>query len=90
VQVNGTWQGTARNSALSNTPATVNGGVLYHASRELWSISASYKLTKKLELMFSGRNIFNEPDVVYSNIPSHWQQYSIYGSLWTAGIKGTF
>ena len=40
--------------------------------------------------MLSGRNIFNAPDIVYSNVSSHWQLYSIYGSLWTAGIKGTF
>lgn len=90
VQINGTWQGTYRTSALSNTPATVNGGVLYHAPRELWGISTSYKLSKNLELMISGRNVFNAPDIVYSNVASHWQQYSIYGSLWTAGVKGTF
>ncbi|PTX91555.1 TonB-dependent receptor [Opitutus sp. ER46] len=90
VQVNGSWQGTARTSALSATPTTVNGGVLYRASRELWGISAGYKLTSKLELMVSGRNIFNAPDIVYSNVPGHLQQYSIYGSLWTAGIKGRF
>lgn len=90
VQVNGTWQGTYRTSALSNTPATVNGGVLYHAPRELWGLSAGYRLTRHFELMLSGRNILNAPDIVYSNIPSHWQQYSIYGSLWTAAVKGTF
>ncbi len=90
TQVNGTWQGTYRTSALSNTPATVNGGVLYHTPRVLWGVSAGYKLTKNLELMLSGRNIFNAPDIVYSNVRSHLQLYSIYGSLWTAGIKGTF
>ena len=90
LQLNGTWQTTYRTSALSNTPTTVNGGVLYHASRELWSISGGFKLTRNLELMLSGRNIFNTPDIVCSNLPSHWQLYSIYGSLWTAGIKGTF
>lgn len=90
VQVNGAWQNTARTSALANTPTTVNGGVLYRASRVLWGVSAGYKLTPRLELMLSGRNIFNAPDVVYSNVPSHVQQYSIFGSLWTAGIKGTF
>ncbi len=88
--VNGTWNGTFRTSALSNTPATVNGGVLYHTSRELWGISAGYRLTRNLEFMVAGRNIFNAPDKVYSNVPSHLQLYSIYGSLWTAGIKGTF
>ncbi|MCX6953235.1 MAG: TonB-dependent receptor [Verrucomicrobia bacterium] len=89
-QINGTWQGTARTSALSNTPATVNGGVLYRASRVLWGVSTSYKLSRNLELMLSGRNVFNAPDIVYSNVRSHVQQYSIFGSLWTAGIKGTF
>jgi outer membrane receptor protein involved in Fe transport len=90
VQVNGTWQSTYRTSALSNTPTTVNNGVLYHAARELWGVSAGFKLTENLELMVSGRNIFNAADYVYSNVPGHLQQYSIYGSLWTAGIKGTF
>jgi hypothetical protein len=89
-QINGTWQATYRTSALSNTPTTVNGGVLYHAPRELWGLSAGYRLTRHFELMLSGRNIFNAPDIVYSNLPSHWQLYSIYGSLWTAAIKGTF
>jgi len=40
--------------------------------------------------MVAGRNIFNAPDEIYSNVRSHLEQYSIYGSLWTAGIKGTF
>jgi outer membrane receptor protein involved in Fe transport len=90
IQVNGTWQASARTSALANTPATVNGGVLYRASRELWSVSTGFKLSRHLELMISGRNIFNEPDIVYSNVRSHVQQYSIFGSLWTAAIKGSF
>jgi TonB-dependent receptor len=90
AQINGTWNGRYRTSALANTPATVNGGVLYHAPRGLWGVSAGYKVTKNIELMVAGRNIFNAPDKIYSNIPSHLEQYSIYGSLWTAGIKGTF
>jgi TonB-dependent receptor len=90
VQVNGTWNGTYRTSALSNTPTTVNGGVLYHAPRILWGASAGWKLTERFSLMLSGRNIFNSPDIVYSNVRSHLQLYSIYGSLWTAAISGTF
>lgn len=90
VQLNGSWQATYRSSALSNTASTVNGGVLYHAPRELWGVSAGYKLTRNLELMLTGRNIFNSPDIVYSNVRSHLQLYSIYGSLWTAGIKASF
>lgn len=89
-QLTGNWQSTYRTSSLSNTPTTANNGILYHAPRQLWNISASYKLTKNFELMLAGRNIFNAPDVIYSNIRSRVQQYSIYGSMWNVGIKGTF
>ena len=40
--------------------------------------------------MLAGRNIFNAPDVIYSNVRSRVQQYSIYGSMWNIGVKGTF
>lgn len=90
VQVNGTWNGTFRTSALGNTPTTVNGGVLYHAPRVLWGLSTGWKLSDRFSLMLSGRNIFNAPDIVYSNVRSHMQLYSIYGSLWTAALSGNF
>jgi TonB-dependent receptor len=90
IQLTGNWQAKYRTSALSNTPTTANNGILYHAPRSLWNISASYKMSKNFELMLAGRNIFNAPDIVYSNVRSRVQQYSIYGSMWNVGIKGTF
>jgi TonB-dependent receptor len=90
AQLTGNWQSSHRTSALSNTPTTANNGILYHASRELWNISASYKLTPNFELMVAGRNIFNAPDIIYSNVLDRVQQYTIYGSMWNVGIKGTF
>ncbi|UIJ46979.1 TonB-dependent receptor [Sphingomonas cannabina] len=90
IQLTGNAQSKYRTSALGNTPTTANNGILYHAPRELWNISASYKISKNFELMLAGRNIFNAPDVIYSNIPSRVQQYSIYGSMWNFGIKGVF
>ncbi|WP_240008425.1 TonB-dependent receptor [Pseudaquidulcibacter saccharophilus] len=89
-QLTGNWQSKYRTSSLSNTPTTANNGILYHADRELWNISASYKFKNNFEFMVAGRNIFNAPDIIYSNIPSRVQQYSIYGSMWNVGIKGTF
>ncbi|PXA85776.1 TonB-dependent receptor [Caulobacter sp. D4A] len=89
-QLTGNSQSKYRTSALSNTPTTAANGILYHAPRELWNISASYKINKQFEVMLAGRNIFNAPDVVYSNIPSRVQQYSIYGSMWNIGVKGSF
>jgi len=90
IQLTGNAQSKYRTSALGNTPATANNGILYHDARQLWNISASYKISKNFELMLAGRNIFNAPDVIYSNIPSRVQQYSIYGSMWNFGIKGVF
>jgi TonB-dependent receptor len=90
VQLTGNAQGKYRTSALNNTPTTANNGILYHAARELWNVSASYKISKQFEVMLAGRNIFNAPDVIYSNVRSRVQQYSIYGSMWNVGIKGTF
>ncbi len=90
VQLTGNYQSSARTSALSNTPTTANNGILYRASRELWNVSASYKINRQFEVMLAGRNIFNKPDIVYSNDRSRVQQYSIYGSMWNVGIKGTF
>jgi TonB-dependent receptor len=89
-QLTGNAQGKYRTSALSNTPTTANNGILYHTARELWNISASYKINRSFEMMLAGRNIFNAPDVIYSNVRDRVQQYSIYGSMWNVGIKGTF
>ena len=90
VQLTGNAQGKYRTSALNNTPTTSPNGILYHAPRELWNVSASYKINSSFEVMLAGRNIFNAPDVIYSNVRDRVQQYSIYGSMWNVGIKGTF
>ncbi|MBO9710296.1 MAG: TonB-dependent receptor [Caulobacter sp.] len=89
-QLTGNAQGKYRTSALSNTPTYSPNGILYHTARELWNISASYKINKQFEVMLAGRNIFNAPDIIYSNERSRVQQYSIYGSMWNIGIKGSF
>jgi iron complex outermembrane receptor protein len=89
-QINGNYQSSHRISALSNTETTANNGILYRDSRELWNISASYKLTDNIDVMLAGRNIFNAPEVIYSNIPSRVQMYTVYGSMWNFGIRGRF
>jgi iron complex outermembrane receptor protein len=89
-QVNGNWQAKSRLGSVNDTLTTNNTGIRWLDSRELWSISAGYKLTKHFELMLSGRNIFNAPSIQYSNVPGRIYLYDVYGSLWSAGIKGTF
>lgn len=89
-QVNGTWQAASRLGALSDTETTSNTGIRWLAARELWGISAGYKFTKHFEFMVSGRNIFNAPSIQYSNVPGRIYLYDVYGSMWSAGVKGTF
>lgn len=89
-QLNGNWQSKYRVSGLNNTPTTPNNGILYHSPRELWNLSVNYKINDRFDLMLAGRNIFNSPDVIYSNERDRVQQYTVYGSMWNIGLKGTF
>src|SRR5690606_29401470 len=90
AQLNGTWTDRYRIGALSDTETTNNTGIRWLAAREMWNISAGFRLTRNWELMMSGRNIFNEPSVQYTNVPGRIYLYDVYGSLWSAGIRGTF
>lgn len=90
VRLNGTWQDNYRISGLSATPSTSNNGVLYRAEREMWNLSLGYKLNDNIEFMLAGRNIFNEPDVVYSNVSSRMQKYDQYGSMWNFSMRAQF
>jgi outer membrane receptor protein involved in Fe transport len=90
IQLTGNYQSASRTSALSNTPTTANNGILYHSDRTLWNLSATYKVSKTFSVQVAGRNIFNAPDIVYSNIRSRVQLYSIYGSMWNVALKATF
>lgn len=90
VQINGTWQAPSRQGALSDTETTNNTGIRWLAAREIWGVSVGYRLTRRFELMLSGRNIFNEPSVQYSNVPGRIYLYDVYGSMWNFGVKGSF
>ncbi len=90
AQINGTWTTMYRIGNINDTPTTNNTGIRWLAAREMWNISAGYKLTKHFELMLSGRNIFNEPSVQYTNVPGRIYLYDVYGTLWSAGVRGSF
>ena len=77
-------------TSRNNTPTTANNGILYHSPRELWNVSVNYKINDRFDLMLAGRNIFNAPDIIYSNERDRVQQYTVYGSMWNIGVKGVF
>lgn len=90
IQINGNYQDSYRTSGLNNTPTTANNGILYRAAREMWNVSLNYKLTDNFDLQIAGRNIFDEPDIIYSNVRSRVQRYDRYGSMWNFALKGRF
>lgn len=90
AQINGTWTEMHRIGNINDTPTTNNTGIRWRAAREMWNLSAGFKLTNNFELMVSGRNIFNEPSIQYTNVPGRIYLYDVYGSMWSVGVKGTF
>lgn len=86
VQVRATWQASRLMSQSTNA---VNGWI-WGRERTLVDLSGGYRLSKRIELMLSVRNVFNAPYQQYSNEPGRLQMYDVYGSLWNFGIKGTF
>jgi TonB-dependent receptor len=86
VQVRSTWQAARLISVSTNT---VNGEI-WAKERTLVDLSGGYRLTKRVEIMLSVRNVFNAPAEQYSNEPGRLQLFDVYGSLWNLGIKGTF
>ena len=90
VRLNGVWQDSSRISGLGNTETTSNNGIRYRAEREMWNLSIGYTINDNFDVMLAGRNIFNEPSKVYSNVPGRIQQYDRYGSMWNLSLRGRF
>lgn len=90
AQVNGNYQSSYRVSALSNTPTTPDNGILYRAARTMWNVSLNYRLSDHFYLQLAGRNVFDEPDIIYSNVRSRVRLYDRYGSMWTFALRGKF
>lgn len=58
-------------------------------------LTAGYRLTTRTSLFLSGRNIFNDPTLLYEgdpsrNIPAALYRYGNFGVAWTAGVRGSF
>jgi TonB-dependent receptor len=72
---------------------TVFGRTLRHNIK--LDLSGGFKLTNRLSLFFQGRNILNDPQIVYEgdptrNIPAVLWRYGNYGTSWVLGMRGNF
>ena len=58
-------------------------------------LSGGLRLNQNVSLFFQGRNIFNDPNLLYEgdptrNIPAALYRYGNYGVSWSIGVKGNF
>lgn len=75
-----------------DTPWTQNIVQQYRAERLLLDLSASYRVTDRITVSLSGRNITNEPHRRVEDRPEGRivANEEFYGTAWSMSIRGTF
>jgi outer membrane receptor protein involved in Fe transport len=58
-------------------------------------LSGGLRLNQNVSLFFQGRNIFNDPTLLYEgdptrNIPAALYRYGNFGVSWSIGVRGNF
>ncbi len=86
LRLGGVWQ--------DDTPFTTLFG-RYQRHNLKVDFSGGFKLSSRMSLFFQGRNIFNDPTLLYEgdptrNIPAALYRYGNFGVSWSAGIRGNF
>jgi len=66
----------------------------YRPMKTTYDLSGGFQFSRRHSVVFSGRNITNEPHIQYDRIVGASRpvmvSYGQYGTAWTFGIKGTF
>ncbi|MCX6953312.1 MAG: TonB-dependent receptor, partial [Verrucomicrobia bacterium] len=68
----------------------------YQRHNVKFDLSGGFKLTNNTSLFFQGRNILNDPNLIYEgdptkpSVPAALYRYGNYGVSWVMGIKGNF
>jgi TonB-dependent receptor len=86
VRVGGVWQ--------DDTPFTTVWGRYQPANLKV-DLSGGVRLTARTSVFLSGRNIFNDPTLLYEgdptrNIPAALYRYGNFGVSWSLGVRGNF
>jgi outer membrane receptor protein involved in Fe transport len=86
LRVGAVWQ--------DDTPFTTTYGRYQPANLKI-DLSGGVKLTARTSLFFAGRNIFNDPTLLYEgdptrNVPAALYRYGNYGVSWSVGVRGSF
>ncbi len=86
VRVLGVWQ--------DDTPYTTVFG-RYQRHNIKVDLSGGYRISPRLSVFFQGRNIFNDPTLLYEGdpvrgIPAALYRYGNFGVNWSLGVRGNF
>jgi TonB-dependent receptor len=72
------------------TPFSATGNITYRKLRTMIDLNGAFQITRRTSVFFHARNIFNAPEYRYQVDPSVITQYVTFGTILTAGIKGSF
>jgi iron complex outermembrane receptor protein len=76
-----------------NYPTTITGNPRFYRHRANLDIGGGYRISDRMNVFFSARNIFNEPYLIMEQVGSNApvvQFYEVNGINWTFGIKHMF
>ncbi|MDR0353442.1 MAG: TonB-dependent receptor [Opitutaceae bacterium] len=62
----------------------------YLKSRIIFDLSGGFNLGRDLDIVFSIRNLFNAPQVYYSNTRGRMTEYFVSGAICSVSLKGAF
>ncbi len=93
--VNFSWRrfSTSWNMLWSDTFPTDAAGTQWRRHRTELAGNVNLRITPRMSLFVSGRNITNTRDVNldrFPTLPTVWRTHSLYGATYTCGIKGRF
>jgi TonB-dependent receptor len=101
VRLSGVWNDDALKSITrpveadpGDPPYTSRRWVLddyqYQKARFTVDLSGGFRLNKNLELVFSIRNLTQEPIIYYSKVPGRLSRYSVPDTIWNFSIRGKY
>lgn len=63
---------------------------IYTAAHTQVDLTASYRFSKQLEVVFEGTNLNDEPLELYQGSKGYTLQHEVYGRTFSIGVKGRF
>ena len=83
LQLRSTWAA----ARMTSTSATQT---VWQYERLMFDLSGGYKINQTYDLTLSGRNIGNSPIRTYMNETGILLSNTVFGAVWTIGVRGRF